>query len=137
MSLGLHALTDKLCSSHASRVSLLRIALSLACLSCLLLSHKLWLSERYYPLTPISEKLRFISPPFDYILFLALLVLLVIIAIQSRPLKPIFAYLVLASFLCLSDQSRLQPWFYQFTFMLAAFAFYFWRRFAEHNQLPL
>lgn len=137
MSFGLHALTHKSWSSYASRVSLLRITLSLACLSGLLLSSKLWLSGRYYPLTPVTEKLPFISPPFDYILFIALLVLLVTIAIQTRPLKPVIAFLVLALFLCLSDQSRLQPWFYQFTFMLAAFAFYFWRGVAEQNQRAL
>src|SRR4029453_7018083 len=36
----------------------------------------------------------------------------------------IVAFLVLAVYLCLLDQSRLQPWFYQYSVMLAACAFY-------------
>jgi len=121
----------------ANRVSLLRITLCLACLSGLLLSWKLWLSTRYYPLTPVTEKLPFISPPFDLVLFVALLALLLIIAFRSRPLIPIVAFLVLGLFLCLSDQSRLQPWFYQYACMLAAFAFYLRKGPDEGNQRVL
>lgn len=130
-------LTRKLLSVTASRASLLRITLSLGCLFGLLLSRKLWLSTRSYPLTPVSEKLPVISPPFDYALFIALLVLLVIIAINSRPLIPIVAVLGIVLFLCLTDQSRLQPWLYQYAVMLAAFAFYLRKGPDEQHQRVL
>ncbi|MCM3869962.1 MAG: hypothetical protein ND895_04620 [Pyrinomonadaceae bacterium] len=119
------------------RHALLRITLAIGCLCGLLLSRKLWLSSRSYPLTPVYEKLPPIPPPFDYVPFVALLLLLVIIAINSRPLVPIVAFLVVGLFLCLSDQSRLQPWFYQYAIMLAAFAFYLRNNPDEHNQRVL
>jgi hypothetical protein len=118
-------------------VSLLRVTLSLGCLSGLLWSRKLWLSSRSYPLTPITETLPAISTPFDYVLFIAVLLLLVIISINSRPLIPIVALLVVGLYLCLLDQSRLQPWIYQYAVMLAAFAFYLRRGPGEHNQRVL
>jgi hypothetical protein len=130
----LFMLYSTLLTASISRVSLLRITLSLGCLSGLLLSWRLWLSSRSYPLTPVTDKLPLVSPPFDYVLFIALLVLLLIIAINVRPLIAIGAFLVLGSFLCLSDQSRLQPWFYQYAVMLAAFAFYLRNRPDEAHQ---
>ncbi len=105
------------------RARLLRITLSLACLSGLLLSPKLWLSSRSFPLSPVSAKLPLVPPPFDYILFISLLTLLVLIAVAKRPFKFVVLFLPLAAILCLLDQSRLQPWFYQYVFMLAAFGF--------------
>ena len=126
--------SERFSLAPARRVSLLRITISLACLSGLLLSRKLWLSARSYPLTPVTDNLPFVSPPLDYVLFIALLLLLVIIAINSRPLAPILAFLILSLFLCLSDQSRLQPWFYQYAVMLAAFAFYLRSGLDEHHQ---
>jgi uncharacterized membrane protein YphA (DoxX/SURF4 family) len=133
----IHKSSEQVSLAPARRTSLLRITLSLACLFGLLLSRKLWLSTRSYPLIPVTEKLPFVSPPFDYALFIALLLLLVIIAINARPLIPIVAFLVLGFFLCLTDQSRLQPWFYQYAFMLAAFAFYLWNVPDERNQRVL
>jgi len=115
---------EHLAISPARRVSLLRITLSLGCLFGLLLSRRLWVSERSYPLSPVTEKLPIISPTFAYVPFIALLVLLLIIAFNSRPVIPIVAFLAVSLFLCLADQSRLQPWFYQYAVMFAAFAFY-------------
>jgi hypothetical protein len=103
-----------------SRVWLLRIILSSGCLIGLLLSMKLWLSAREYPLSPVSDWLPIISPPFDHILYISLLVLLLLIAIVARPFKYIAGFLLLAVSLSLLDQSRWQPWFYQYLFMLAA-----------------
>jgi hypothetical protein len=95
------------------------------------------LSTRSYPLTPVTEKLPLVSSPFDYVLFITLLALLVITAINSRPLIPIVGFLVLSLFLCLSDQSRVQPWFYQYVVMLAAFALYLWNGADENHQRVL
>lgn len=43
-----------------------------------------------------------------------------------RPRAYILAFVVLAGLLSLFDQSRWQPWFYQYLFMLAALALYPW-----------
>lgn len=85
------------------------------------LSHKLWLSARFYPLTPVLPFLKPIPSPFDAILFGATLLALAASAITPR-LIPIFA--VLAVFLALSDQSRLQPWFYLYVFLLLGVSFF-------------
>jgi uncharacterized membrane protein YbaN (DUF454 family) len=106
------------------RVRLLKIILASGCFAGLLLSARLWLSARDYPLTPVTEKLPAVPQPLDYVLFISLLVLLILIAAAARPFKYAAAFLLVALFLCLSDQSRWQPWFYQYLFMLAAVCFY-------------
>jgi hypothetical protein len=123
-------------SEAAGRVTLLRITLSLACVSGLLLSRKLWISTRSFPLSPVSEKLPVLASPFDQLLFAAFLILLFIVAVKSRPLIPLFIFLIIGLFLCLTDQSRLQPWFYQYVVMLAALTFYL-RKSSDENQRML
>ncbi len=90
-------------------------------LSGFLLSPKLWLSSRHYPLCPISEILPNIPAPMDLLWFGTLLALLVGIALTPRSRWLIVAFVGLAGLLCLWDQSRWQPWSYQYLFMLAAF----------------
>ena len=46
------------------------------------------------------------------------------ICIRAQPRKIVVAFLALAGLLCLFDQMRWQPWFYQYFFMLAALGFY-------------
>jgi hypothetical protein len=101
----------------------LRIAIAGALFAGLALSPKLWLSERVYPATPVWGILRAIPGPLDYILYGMLLALLVAIAVSERPAKLIWAFVALAIGLALFDQSRWQPWFYQYLIMLIAVAF--------------
>ncbi len=84
------------------------------------LSHKLWLTARFYPLTPAFPFLKPIPTPFDWALFFATLVALAASALTPR-LIPVFA--TLAVVLAIFDQSRLQPWFYQGVFLLLGVAF--------------
>lgn len=92
----------------------------------LLLSTKLWVSTREYPLVPFSDFVPLLLPyPLDYLLFGLLGGLLVMILIFRGRLAGILvvAVLALAVLLVLQDQNRLQPWFYQYLFMLAALGF--------------
>ncbi len=84
------------------------------------LSYKLWLSARDFPLTPVFYFLKPIPHPFDYILFGATLLALAGSALTPR-LIPIFATFAVVLAVC--DQSRLQPWFYQYFFLLLGVAF--------------
>jgi hypothetical protein len=98
-------------------------ALGLGC--GLILSRRLWLSTRAFPVMPL---IPFRLPaPLDYIFFGLLLLVLLLIVILSRPRKLIIAFLILAVFLSLIDQMRWQPWFYQYVFILAVFGFGMWR----------
>lgn len=87
----------------------------------LVLSARLWVSTREYPLVPL---LGFIPPlpyPLDYLLFALFVAVLVGVLLFRGRLAGAFAVaaLALAVPLVLQDQGRLQPWFYQYSFMLA------------------
>jgi len=98
----------------------LRVAIVGGTLAGMALSHKLWLSARFYPLTPVFSFLKPIPVPFDYILFGATLLVLALSALTPR-LIPFFATLAIVLAVC--DQSRLQPWFYEYFFLLLGVAF--------------
>jgi hypothetical protein len=89
-------------------------------LAGLLLSPKLWLSSRLYPLTPVWSGLHPIPPPFDWVLYGALLVSVAAAAVWPRAVA---TFLGLAAAMVAFDQSRLQPWLYQYSFMLLALGF--------------
>jgi len=102
------------------RLLYLRVTIVAGTLASMALSHKLWLSARFYPLTPVFPLLKPIPSPFDYILFGATLLALTLSALTPR-LIPIFATLAIVLVLC--DQSRLQPWFYEYFFLLLGVSF--------------
>ncbi len=111
----------------ASRIFYLKIVLVLALFAGILLSIKLWVSSRAYPLAPVFDFLPSIPFPFDYGIVAVLCILLGAIFVSSRPRKCIAAFLVLAGFLALGDQSRWQPWFYQYVAMMALLGLYSWK----------
>src|SRR5258706_14759158 len=102
----------------------LKITLALALGLGFVLSWKLWISSRQFPLVPVITNLPAVPFPLDYIWLALLLGLLLAICIRAEPRKLVIAFLVLAGLLALFDQMRWQPWFYQYFFMLAALAFY-------------
>jgi len=101
------------------RVAWFRAVLAAGWLAGLLLSARLWLGPRLYPRTPVWP----LAAPFpflaDRILFTAALVLLLLIAVRPKPAFPIAALLAVMAALAFEDQSRWQPWVYQY-FMLTA-----------------
>ncbi len=101
------------------------------------MSPKLWLSARFFPLSPVTDKLHVVFSPLDYFLFISLLLLLVLIAIAKRPFIYLAIFLLLAVFLSLQDQTRWQPWFYQYVFMLGAFFVYYWKAADERKEVLL
>src|SRR5215217_1885938 len=110
----------------ADRLWWLKISLALALLAGFFLSARLWIGPRSYPLAPISERLPVISSTVEWIWFVSLLLLLTAIAMMRRPRKYILAFVALAGLLSLFDQSRWQPWLYQYLFMFVALALYPW-----------
>ena len=105
-----------------ARILPLRTLVIAGLLAGFLLSPKLWTSARFYPQTPVWSALHPLPVPFDRIVFGALLLAL-IAGLFARPRLPLAAFLVLAAALAALDQSRWQPWFYQYVFMLLALAF--------------
>lgn len=106
-----------------SQVLRLRRAVALGLMCGLLLSPRLWLSSRFYPLTPVWPFLKPIPPPYDRLALGAMLVLLAASIIAPRVKYTIFAFVLLAAALAMADQSRWQPWFYQYVCMWIALGF--------------
>jgi hypothetical protein len=113
--------------SAASRVYWVKIVVALGFILGLLLTPKLWLSSRSYPLTPVLDFLPPIPLPADWVILLALLGLLAATIWSARPRPFIWACVALVSLLVFLDQSRLQPWVYQYTVTLAALGVFTWR----------
>jgi hypothetical protein len=93
----------------------------LACLAGLVLCHRLYLSRSTYPLSPVLDALPGLSVPLAHIVLGALLVALAGGAVTPWPRPCVAAALALALVLAAGDQSRWQPWFYQYLLMLGAF----------------
>jgi hypothetical protein len=91
-----------------------------------MLSIKLWVSTRTYPLAPVLDVLAPVPYPFDYAWFAVLLALLLAILVWPRPRWALVAFVVLAALLALGDQSRWQPWFYMYLFIGSALTRYPW-----------
>lgn len=109
------------------RLVALKITVAVALALGFVLSFRLWISSRLFPLVPVIPKPPAVPFPFDYIWFALLLGLLVAICVRAQPRKFVIAFLALAGLLCLFDQMRWQPWFYQYFFMLAALGFGAWK----------
>ncbi len=111
-----------------NKIVWLKSTLALALLAGIALSPRLWISSRFYPLTPIFRGLPSIPFPADYLLAAPLVGLLWAILLSSRPRKYIIGLVVVLGVLGCLDQSRWQPWCFQYFVMFAALGFYSWHR---------
>ena len=105
------------------RLIALKATLTIGSVCAFCLSPKLWLTTRLFPLSPIVPGIG-VPFPLDWILFIAILGLLITIAFDSIPRRLIFIFLALAAAESLADQTRWQPWFYQYFFMFVAIGLY-------------
>ena len=110
----------------ASRVFWLKTTVILAFCIGLFLSARLWIGPRSYPKVPISNLLPAMDGILAYGLFGALFVLSAAIVLSSRPQKLIAAFLAIMVVFCALDQTRWQPWVFQYVFILAALALFSW-----------
>src|SRR5262249_26069368 len=81
---------------------------------------------RTYPLAPVSTLLPSSIYPLDLLLFAALFALIVASLVAARPQKFIAAFLAIIGIFCLLDQTRWQPWVFQYGFLAAALALFSW-----------
>lgn len=106
----------------ARRLSAVKRVLLVGFLAGLLLSPRLWLSDRAYPLCPVSSLLPAVPHPFDYLWYALLLLLLAASFLLPRPGRCLGLFVGLTVLLCLWDQLRWQPWVYQYLVMTATLA---------------
>jgi predicted DCC family thiol-disulfide oxidoreductase YuxK len=110
----------------ASRVFWLKaIVISLFCLGLVLSSH-LWIGPRVYPTAPLFDLLPTSIHPVDFVLFVGLFALAPAILLARRPQKFIVGFLAVIAVFCLLDQTRWQPWVYQYSVLLGILAFFSW-----------
>jgi hypothetical protein len=83
----------------------------------LALSPHLWWSTRLYPLTPVWPGLPSLPFPWDRVLYAAMLAMAVAAVATPRVIPALAAVAAIEVF---QDQSRCQPWFYQYVFLLIA-----------------
>jgi DoxX len=105
-----------------TRWNLLKYTLCAAMLCGFMLSPKLWLTARNYPQVPVWDRLPDLPTPWDWLVLGLLLVTLGAIVGGNRPRLALLMFVALAAIWSLWDQTRWQPWFYQYLFMFAALA---------------
>lgn len=85
----------------ASQIFWLKATIIVAFCIGLIMSSRLWIGPRTYPLAPVSNWLLASIYPVDLLLFVALFVLAVAILVSARPQKFIFAFLAVIIVFCL------------------------------------
>jgi hypothetical protein len=121
-------------SSLGDRLFWTRLTVAFGFLAGVLLSIHLWLSTRNYPLVPVVRGLSHIPSPLDYFCLVCLIGLLLLVGVDYKPGKCIAALLVLIAVLGFFDQCRWQPWAYQYSLMLAAIGFFYWKGSHIHDE---
>jgi len=102
------------------RLFLLRLTILVAFSVGLAMSPGLWIGPRSYPEVPVWSLLPPIKGAVAATLYGALFVLAGIAAIVPRARWPIAGFLAVIVAFCLADQTRWQPWVFQYSFLLAA-----------------
>ncbi len=107
----------KLLSKEKNISSLFTITIAIFFLIAKIISWKLWLTNRTFPLIPTFDFLQILPPFVNLLLYIGSIVLLLLLAIKPRrfTLLPILITIEILS--CLLDQNRWQPWEYQYVFM--------------------
>jgi len=110
----------------ASRLFWLKTIVLLVFCIGLSMSSALWIGPRTYPLAPVSSMLPVIDEAAARGLYAALFVLAVIALVAPKPRWFIAAFLAVMAVFCLTDQTRWQPWVFQYSFLLAALTLHSW-----------
>lgn len=86
-----------------------------------LISYKVWLADRFFPMVPTFDFLEELPSDFHLVLFVASLILLVFLFIFPKNKILLFSLLGIEILACSLDVTRWQPWEYQYLFMIFIF----------------
>lgn len=112
----------------ASRIFWVKTVVILGLLAGMALSLPLWTgSSGTFPKAPVLSGVPMLPNYLNFGLFVALVATLVGALLYPRPRICIYAALGIGIILVFFDQMRLQPWFYQYFWMLAVIGVYSWR----------
>ncbi|MDF2448390.1 MAG: hypothetical protein K0R26_894 [Bacteroidota bacterium] len=108
------------------RLQLIKLITLIGLLVSVLCCHHLWAGHRYFPKASILEDFAGVPAPWDY-LHLVVLVLLIILSSLTQKRLPSILLILFSVYLCLEDQNRLQPWFFNYIIILFVLLFYRYR----------
>lgn len=109
--------------SHTSRLAYVRITLAAAYLCGILFSLRLWFGVgRSAPRAPLITGTPDSFAPVEYLLSFLLVAALAFSLFGRRTVAALMVVVALTFLLVVLDQSRLQPWVYQYVLMLAMLA---------------
>lgn len=108
----------------SNRLTALRVVISIALFSGILLSLNLWFpTTRYFPRAPLIVALpQDMVRPVEYLFSGLLMVALVALVFAKQSIRYLLLAIVLLILLVLFDQMRLQPWVYQYLLLLIIIA---------------
>jgi hypothetical protein len=109
--------------ASVSRLFWLKTTVILAFCIGLSMSPRLWMGPRSYPAAPVSSMLPVIDVAAPG-LYVALFALAAVALVMPKPRWAIAAFLAAIAVFCMADQTRWQPWVFQYSFLLAAVALY-------------
>jgi hypothetical protein len=110
----------------ANRIFWLKVVVVAAFCIGLLLSARLWIGPRSYPMVPVFGGLPVLDDIVAHGLFAALFGLSAAILVAPKPQKFIAVFLLIVLVFCSLDQTRWQPWVFQYCVLLATLGLFSW-----------
>jgi hypothetical protein len=106
----------------AARFFLLKVTLVAGICADLLMSRALWIGPRTFPLVPVSWMPCQMERTAAVVLYGALFVLALVTLFVRRAAPAAAAFVAIMLAFCLADQTRWQPWVFQYTVLMAVVA---------------
>lgn len=114
------------------RLQLIKLSVLVGLLVSVVLSHHLWAGERLFPKSTAIDNYSGVPAPYDYIHLIVLIILLVFSFVSKKKL-PAILLILFSVYLCIDDQNRLQPWFFNYILILLVLLFYKYRMDEPNN----
>ncbi len=105
------------------RLQLIKLTVLIGLFVSVILSHNLWAGERYFPKTSLFNDYYGLPAPYDYA-HLVILMGLLVASFMTQKKLPTLLLILFSVYLCIDDQNRLQPWFYNYILVLFILLFY-------------
>ncbi len=110
------------------RIGRVKLTLTLGFIAGLAFSPRLWLTRRHFPLIPLIHGVSPLPFPWDRVCFGVMLLLLALAFLKVQSRIYVLSFLLLLAMYSLFDQTRWQPWAYQYFFLLAGIACFSWKQ---------
>lgn len=118
----------------ASKIFWLKSVVVGGLIAGILFSFELWTGERLFPKIPVFNNLIILPQSVEMVLLVLLISLSMMILVYPKPQKTILLVLIILAVFVMFDQMRLQPWVYQYFFMLAILGLFSWKNNDDVNE---